>query len=72
MKRLIIFAISVLFAFVTFIVYAVKNDLFAYGDVLICLLAILAIFYGVLIGLVDMVVGAYMYIRYVDFRKELK
>jgi len=71
-KRLIIFAISVLFAFVTFIVYAVKNDLFAYGDVLICLLAILAIFYGVLIGLVDMVVGAYMDIRYVDFRKELK
>lgn len=71
-RRLVIFGSISIFCVVTFLIYAVKNELFHHSDVLIYQFAIIAIYYGVLIGLVDFIVGAYCFIRYPSFRRIVK
>lgn len=67
-KRLSILSIGIIFVISSITTYAVRNQLFYHIDVLIFLFATLAIYYGVLIGLVDYIMATYCLIRFPSFR----
>lgn len=71
-KRLSILSIGFIFVVSSFTAYAIQNQIFNHIEVLIFLFAAFAIFYGVLIGLVDYIIATYCIIRFPSFRIQAK